>query len=971
MTVDRLWIVRFICACFALACLSGIVAAQTRMGLVGPGVGWAVQGQRTGPGPATADHLFWTSDDGGAWNDITPQDPASRQIAGVFFLDASRGWVLLALKREPPKNNQEPDNFITDIRGFDLASTTDGGANWNIKHLDSLPEGVGWLAASEIFFLDISHGWMNIASPIPHWGGAGILLATTDGGNTWKEIVEMNGGGGYGAIRFTDPQNGWITGGTDDKYLYASHDGGRHWAEIQLPVPREVSNLFKSGPVAAQYAPPAFRDTKRGVLCVTHFEPGAEAGEDFRTLTLFSTNDGGLTWHSESSVNLGQDRGLLAFTAVDSQALAPKLSGPSGLTLMKLGLAGKVVETGATEAPQIQTNVGLLSLGFSDVIHGWASLSNSRLFSTIDGGVTWKEITPGRKTTSMLTPSNSSVTGGSSGTPLRSGAVASPISGPIAASSTITSYKSRHIGFDICTLPTTSQMGTWWGSSPYFDYGVYVGGADTRCASVTSSWVKTVTGQGWGLIPIWVGPQAPCTCAPSNPPGIWPNCTNNWASTISTTGGAYAQGQAEADAATKGTRSAMQKLGLGSASPVYFDIENYTPSATCNGNPTGSYVNSFLSGWASEIQQNGYIAAVYGNPTPASTWYAGGTGYAAVSPSPSDVWIANYNNANYNVTIWGLGFTDSAWSQDQRMHQYFGNFTNQNETWGGVGIAVDRDIEDADVTGGNGAKSYSFTYTTLQDFPGATNFTTPAGINNSGEIVGYYLDPATGLQHGYLYDYYGGSFTSIDCANSTQTQAYGINNAGSIVGFYNDQLGTHGFLYQVGFCTGFDYPGATSTYAWGINDDNQISGYYTDSVGGVHGFLYQPGNSTPFTPFDYPLASGTYAYGINGDAQIAGATAEGLTFLYGGGTFSYPPLSCALGVNNNDQITGCQGSNEVFLHEGNSVVILYPGASQMNPIFSSSDFTIDPLGNATAKVAVVGLYYSNVNGFHGFLATSQ
>jgi len=245
MTFNRLLIARCTSACFALACLSGIAAAQTRMGLVGPGVGWALLGQGTAYGPN--DHLFWTSNDGGAWNDITPQDPASKEIAGVFFFDASRGWVLLAVKREPPKNNQEPDSFITDIRGFDLASTTDGGATWTIKHLDALAEGVGWMASGKIFFLDPAHGWMNISSPVPHWGGEGVLLATIDGGSTWKPIVEVNGGGGYGPIRFTDPLNGWIAGGTDDKYLYATHDGGRHWAETQVPTPREVSNLFKNG----------------------------------------------------------------------------------------------------------------------------------------------------------------------------------------------------------------------------------------------------------------------------------------------------------------------------------------------------------------------------------------------------------------------------------------------------------------------------------------------------------------------------------------------------------------------------------------------------------------------------------------------------------------------------------------------------------------------------------------------------
>ncbi len=104
MTVNRLLIARCISACFALACLPGIVAAQPRMGLVGPGVGWALQYR--GAGPGSDDRLFWTSDDGANWKDITPQDPASHEIAGVFFLDPSRGWVLLALKRE--LDNQAP-----------------------------------------------------------------------------------------------------------------------------------------------------------------------------------------------------------------------------------------------------------------------------------------------------------------------------------------------------------------------------------------------------------------------------------------------------------------------------------------------------------------------------------------------------------------------------------------------------------------------------------------------------------------------------------------------------------------------------------------------------------------------------------------------------------------------------------------------------------------------------------------------
>lgn len=525
MTINRFGIARCLCTCFALACLSGILAAQTRIGLVGPGVGWTVRNQGTMVNKN--DHLFWTSDDGGAWKDITPNDPSSRHIAGVFFLDASRGWVLMALKREPPKNNQEPDNFITDIPGFDLASTTDGGATWTVKHLNALAEGVGWLAASEIFFLDPAHGWMNIESPTPHWGGEGILLATTDGGNTWKPIVEVNGGGGYGPIRFTDPQNGWIAGGPGDGYLYATKDGGRHWREVAVSAPSAISRLFEN--VAAQYSLPRFTDAMHGFVAVKYAGPG-KSGEDVSIQALLSTNDGGSAWHLESWSNLDQAASFPIVAVVDSTAIAPKRLDHEPPTLVKLGPGGKLTEMRASESPDMQNGAAISTVNFSDAGHGWASSSNGHLLSTADGGGTWKDITPGPKRTSMLAPSSNTIISGSSGMPSQSAAAASLGSGPIAASSTIASYKSRHIGFDLCQAPGTGPMATWWASSPYFDMGIYVGGGTRSCPqpNLISSWVKTVTGEGWGLISLWPGPQAPCTCAPSNPPGTWPNCTKFW-----------------------------------------------------------------------------------------------------------------------------------------------------------------------------------------------------------------------------------------------------------------------------------------------------------------------------------------------------------------------------------------------------------------------------------------------------------
>src|SRR5262249_29593020 len=68
-------------------------------------------------------------------------------------------------------------------------------------------------------------------------------------------------------------------------------------------------------------------------------------------------------------------------------------------------------------------------------------------------------------------------------------------------------------GFHACPAPSLTTMTKWKSASPYVNVGVYIGGANRGCAqpNLTASWVSSVKGQGWNLLPIWVGPQASCT----------------------------------------------------------------------------------------------------------------------------------------------------------------------------------------------------------------------------------------------------------------------------------------------------------------------------------------------------------------------------------------------------------------------------------------------------------------------------
>src|SRR5437763_323260 len=124
-----------------------------------------------------------------------------------------------------------------------------------------------------------------------------------------------------------------------------------------------------------------------------------------------------------------------------------------------------------------------------------------------------------------------------------------------------------------------------------------------------------------------------------------------------------------------------------------------------------------------------------------------------------------------------------------------------------IGLALSCIVSFAD------AESYS--YSTISD-PLASGNTFAQGINNAGQIVGYYDSS------GFLYS--GSTYTTItDPLATGVTAAYGINNTGQIVGYYTDTTGAHAFVYSNGIYTTLNDPLATSgTYAFGVNDAGQI-----------------------------------------------------------------------------------------------------------------------------------------------------
>jgi hypothetical protein len=232
--------------------------------------------------------------------------------------------------------------------------------------------------------------------------------------------------------------------------------------------------------------------------------------------------------------------------------------------------------------------------------------------------------------------------------------------------------------FDACNTPSLSAMNTWWYQSPYQAVAIYIGGNSTACAqpNLSASWVTTVVNQGWNLVPIWVGPQAPCT-------GFSKRINSDPGTT-------WLQGVAEAVAASQ----AAQALGITNG-PIYYDMEGYSRGGSCS-----AAVQNFVTGWADGLRVSGQRSGLY------SSLCSGivDAGAAAGSRQLDDIWLAAwaYNDpydpgyATYvpnfgGFTGCGAALPDGYWANHQRLRQYRGA---HDEGWGGAVMNVDTNVSD-------------------------------------------------------------------------------------------------------------------------------------------------------------------------------------------------------------------------------------------------------------------------------------
>jgi probable HAF family extracellular repeat protein len=268
------------------------------------------------------------------------------------------------------------------------------------------------------------------------------------------------------------------------------------------------------------------------------------------------------------------------------------------------------------------------------------------------------------------------------------------------------------------------------------------------------------------------------------------------------------------------------------------------------------------------------------------------------------------------------------------------------------------------------------TYTSI-DYPGPY-YTYATGLNDSGQIVGYYyssnaLNPTE--VHGFLKD--GQTYTPVDFPGATITYAYGINNAGQIVGYYyTSDSYVHGFLKDGQTYTSIDFPSPyKDTYAYGINDSGQIVGVVNFSNGGYYGSFRKVGET--YSLFGVGPHSPLVVYGVNNLGDIVGyespyglyhdqrpfAFQKGVyeTIVVPNAPFGNPPR--ARGINDSGQIVGgysdiTVGHNLAFLKDGDLYIA-----------FSYPEAQITYAYDINNSGEIVGYYLDSQNHYHGFLFT--
>jgi len=263
-------------------------------------------------------------------------------LEDVVFLDRNHGWAVGGWPRDY-------DVAVYGGMGVVLA-TDDGGNTW--RH--QLEATAGWLSA--VHFIDLPNGWAV--------GEYGTVMRTRDGGNTWTQMRNVPTPAWLCGVHFVDQQRGWTVGRYET--VLKTEDGGQTWAHLQTPTPHRPFSL----PMAYQAV--RFASDREGWVVGEHGN-------------IFRTDDGGKTWCRET-IDLPQpvlDLVNLSDLATTGGGKAWAVS-PVGVLVRSPDRDGAIWRLAETGVP-----AWLRCVSFVDDNNGWIAGDRNTVIRTTDGGKTW------------------------------------------------------------------------------------------------------------------------------------------------------------------------------------------------------------------------------------------------------------------------------------------------------------------------------------------------------------------------------------------------------------------------------------------------------------------------------------------------------------------------------------------------------------------------------------------------------
>jgi photosystem II stability/assembly factor-like uncharacterized protein len=385
---------------------------------------------------------------------VTPALPATYQLAGVDFVDATTGWFVASFdsgrfallhtgdagRTWTRQLTGETNQRGVYMRFFDATSgvfslvgnqpliflTSDGGRTWSSRAT------IGNTSAyvQSVSFTNAQEGWVLVRSTINP--GEVELLRTADGGTTWVNLGSPVAAGDQPyRVQFNDAAVGWLDTVSVKPHAYRSTDGGVSWTQVSLPAPTGGWPATGQFFVAAQptqgagvvatvvnfvpyvgrsgigeqviaFPPLTVRAFDGGLPVVYRYATFVDAipGSDLRTIETENKSGQYAQGQAPNQVQLGSLDGGLTWKVIAPPAGAGAIGYSDAQTWWWIGSGewSRSSDGGATWTAS--RNIGVIqplpgSLTVLDSKHAWyGAMAGTRavLERTADGGITWEMI---------------------------------------------------------------------------------------------------------------------------------------------------------------------------------------------------------------------------------------------------------------------------------------------------------------------------------------------------------------------------------------------------------------------------------------------------------------------------------------------------------------------------------------------------------------------------------------------------